>query len=269
MAERLKVRKPSEYETIDDYLMYLRHQAAYQFVFNHYSAQKRVIDLGCGTGYGTEFLANTGEFVVGVDRAGYALPLENQKDNLGFCVSDVTNLPFANSSFDIAVSFQVIEHIEKVNFFLNEAHRILSKDGVLILSTPNKKLRLFPLESPWNPYHVKEYNAIELKSMLEKYFSYVQILGLQATREIEQAEKRRIREVRYGRIRQFIINNLHKLPLGEQWVIVGQRFKRIIRFATQFLVGGIVHKYESRISGSKQIPYYKTYTVEDYWVSDV
>lgn len=225
MTERL-VRKPAEEETLDEYLMALRHLAAYNFVLSREPAAW-VLDLGCGSGYGTKILAETVP-TCGVDLSLKALLAIDRSQSLAhFATADGRMLPFAAGSFDLITSFQVIEHIVDVNQYLAEARRVLTQNGTLIISTPNRRLRLFPFERPHNPYHVTEYAPRSLRAVLKRHFASVEILGLQATPAILQLEHRRLRLNRYTRT----LHQIKSLPFGDfiifllrraKWAIVGR-----------------------------------------------
>lgn len=260
MAERL-VRKSEDQETIDDYLMYLRHLAAYQYSLSRVTSG-RVIDLGCGTGYGTELLAERAKLVIGLDQAGYTLPNTVQVANARFIAASVCKLPIANASFDLAISFQVIEHIKQVDSYLEEACRVLSKAGLMILSTPNRNLRLWPLERPWNPYHVKEYSPTQLRLLLQKYFATVNIYGLQATPEIEGAERRRLRDARYWYYRQLLLATINKLPLGEKSITMARQIKRLL-LPLKNRVNKTPEKTQPVVQSFRQ-----TYSGSDFWISE-
>lgn len=260
MAERL-LRKHESQETQDDYLMYLRHLAAYQFALSQIDLA-RVIDLGCGTGYGTELLGKRAKLVAGVDQAGYALPNATQGANTRFLATDVCKLPFADASFDLAVSFQVIEHIPAVNVYLREAQRVLSKNGLMILSTPNRNLRLWPLERPWNPYHVKEYSPTQLRLLLQKYFTIVYIYGLQAIPEIEMAERRRLRSARQWYFRNSVLEAISKLPSGGTGV-------KVVRTVKRFILPKAGRKSGStKMSEPTGKSFQQIYSSKDFWVSN-
>jgi len=77
-----------------------------------------------------------------------------------------------NDSFDMAVCFQVIEHIKKDTLFLDEIKRVLKPGGKLILTTPNIKMSLTR-----NPWHVREYTLEKISTLLKK-FNSVQIDGV-------------------------------------------------------------------------------------------
>jgi len=96
----------------------------------------------------------------------------------------------------VIISFQVIEHIDpsQTIAFLKEIKRVLKPCGKLLLTTPNKKIRLLPFQKPWNKYHKKEYSAKELRKILRQVFPNVLIMGLRGKEEIEKIELSRVRQ---------------------------------------------------------------------------
>jgi ubiquinone biosynthesis O-methyltransferase len=152
------------------------HMARYTFAAR-LARGKRVLDAGCGAGYGSAALAENAESVNGVDVALEAVAYARahyQAHNLAFQEASVTALPFADASFDLVVAFEVIEHLEDWRGFLREAARVLSPAGQLIVSTPNK---LYYTESRGvhgaNPFHVHEFEFAEFESALEEVFPHV------------------------------------------------------------------------------------------------
>jgi len=61
----------------------------------------------------------------------------NQDKNINFIQGDAQNLPFENSSFDIAVAVAIIEHLSKPEKMILECHRVLRRDGICIFTTPD------------------------------------------------------------------------------------------------------------------------------------
>jgi len=171
-------------------LIILRHQIVYQFATS-LANQLKVLDLGCGVGYGSLMLAQTAQSVIGLDISYLTLPTNNPSSNVNFSCSQSENLPLANNSVNLVVSLQVIEHIQNDKRYLTEINRVLTQGGCLLVSTPNKATRLYPFQQPTNPYHVREYNYYEFKKLLEQYFGRVEIKGLQASPEIMAIERRR------------------------------------------------------------------------------
>src|ERR1019366_3972712 len=152
------------------------HMARYHFAVR-LARGKRVLDAGCGAGYGSAELADVAESVTAIDiapeaveyaRAHYALP------NLAFEQASCIELPFADGAFDLVVAFEVIEHLENWRGFLQEVRRVLAPSGQLIVSTPN---RLYYTESRGphgaNPFHVHEFDFDEFTRELREFFPYV------------------------------------------------------------------------------------------------
>jgi len=183
-------------QTAEDYLVYLKHVALYEFVKPN-CAGKRVLDLGCGEGYGVAALASVARWVVAADYSFDAVMHACQKyarANAVFVVCDAQHLPFANDCFDTAISFEVIEHIPDVPRYLQEIKRIGVAHGQAIISTPNRLLRLLPFQKPWNRFHLREYDAPGLARTIGAVFSQVQILGITAIPAILEIEKQRVKQ---------------------------------------------------------------------------
>lgn len=198
-TERITV---DEYQSTEgDYLIYVLHSATYDFALP-YVAGKDVLDFGCGTGYGTARLAETAHRTTGVDIAPDAVAHARehyQRDDLEFATIgsiDVVDLPFGDDSFDVVVSFQVIEHVVAVDRYLAEIRRVLRPGGTFLCVTPDRTLRLFPRQRPWNEFHVTEYAPGELAELLRSRFADVELLGMTAGPQVLRAELRRYRRTR-------------------------------------------------------------------------
>lgn len=179
------------------YLIYLYHLATYKFASRSVIG-KKVLDFGCGSGYGTAFIADECSSIIGIDIARDAIEYASthySKPNLSFLVVDrieAASLPFDDQSFETVLSFQVIEHINGVNKYLSEINRVLVPGGVLILATPDRSQRLLPLQKPWNFWHVQEYSARSLDKLIRRYFKNVDVLKMGGTREIIDIEIKRV-----------------------------------------------------------------------------
>jgi 2-polyprenyl-3-methyl-5-hydroxy-6-metoxy-1,4-benzoquinol methylase len=151
------------------------HVARYHFAAR-LARHKKVIDLGCGTGYGTAELSETAESVVGVDVSDDAILEARQeftRPNLSFQTASVTELPFPDANFHLGVCFEVIEHLDDYRPLLAEARRVLVPGGQFIVSTPNS---LYYAESRKlhgpNPYHTREFTFAEFRAALAEYFDH-------------------------------------------------------------------------------------------------
>lgn len=172
-----------------------------------------ILDLACGTGFGSDILAQyTTGIVTGGDISNDAVKecTKNwNRPNLRFAVLDGTKLPYSNDYFDKLVSFETIEHTTQYGEMVKEFFRVLKPGGVAFISTPN-----FPVNSPsgtvTNPYHTQEFTYQELKELLEKVFPDVIITGQKYSR-YDNGKTNRV-----GKIVEwfFGIIGIRKLPYG-------------------------------------------------------
>lgn len=177
----------------DNSILLNRLKAAYFFA-RKYSSKKKILDIGCSDGYGSFILAKRGEHVVAFDKDKQTIKEAKEKHkagNLEFLVADANHIPWLNK-FDLVVSFQVIEHMKDVGLYLKKINKTLKKNGIVILSTPNRKLRLNDGQKPWNKFHITEYDQMGLIRLLERYFKTVKIYGLHSSERFMRIEKRRL-----------------------------------------------------------------------------
>jgi 2-polyprenyl-3-methyl-5-hydroxy-6-metoxy-1,4-benzoquinol methylase len=171
-----------------------RHLAAYRYAVT-LATGLRVLDAGCGDGFGTQILADVATDVVGLDRSGEAIAFCRstwRKPNLSFLEGDLTTPGSVSERFDLVLNFQVIEHIhiEDVEPFLSALRARLAPGGRLLLTTPNR-LRSFSD----NPYHVREYTAGELKTLLTCVFPRVTMRGMHGNAKVIEFDRTRERSV--------------------------------------------------------------------------
>ncbi|MGA2272693.1 MAG: methyltransferase domain-containing protein [Bryobacteraceae bacterium] len=152
------------------------HLARYAFAAR-LAHGKRVLDAGCGAGYGSAELAGQADSVTGADLAAEAVDFARAHygvPNLAFEQASCDRLPHPDACFDLVVAFEVIEHLEGWREFLLEARRVLAPGGQLIVSTPNK---LYYTESRGahglNPFHVHEFDFEGFRGALESVFPHV------------------------------------------------------------------------------------------------
>ncbi|NWL76803.1 hypothetical protein DM872_08080 [Pseudomonas taiwanensis] len=140
---------------------------------------KSVLDIACGEGYGSFVIASSAELVVGVDVSEDAIVHASRtyaKDNLTFKQGSASAIDYADETFDVVVSFETIEHLAEQSEMLAEVRRVLRKDGVLVISSPNRPV--YALESGGhNEFHVKELDLEELDELLRAQFPAVRYLG--------------------------------------------------------------------------------------------
>jgi SAM-dependent methyltransferase len=159
--------------------LWSEHVARYAYA-RRYTERKRVLDAGCGTGYGSAELALSAGTVTGLDISPDAIAFAQsnyQIPGLRFVVSSCTAMPFLANSFDLVVAFEVIEHLTGFREFLNECARVLTHSGLFIVSSPNKSYYAESrADAGPNPYHEHEFEPEEFLRELERVFQHVRIV---------------------------------------------------------------------------------------------
>ncbi len=148
---------------------YFEHLSRYHFA-RAFVEGKRLLDAGCGDGYGAALLAESASEVVGIDISREVIEAASsqyKRANLKYRAMDVESISFEKGSFDAAVCFEVFEHVRHPEKLLEGLRKILASDGVLIISTPNGAL--IKSGKP-NPFHVKEYTRDEFDIILVNHF---------------------------------------------------------------------------------------------------
>ena len=133
--------------TGERYLPEVAGQVALEHVHRYLCARaycqgKAVLDVASGEGYGSALLAVTAERVIGVDLAAEAVAhaqARYRRPNLEFRQGSCIAIPLPDASFDVVVSFETIEHIDQHEAMLAEIKRVLKPDGLLIISSPEKR----------------------------------------------------------------------------------------------------------------------------------
>ncbi|MBN1830334.1 MAG: methyltransferase domain-containing protein [Deltaproteobacteria bacterium] len=164
---------------LDESMIHYEHLHRYAFA-RTFAAGKDVLDVACGEGYGSAMLAETASSVLGLDIDGEAVIHASAsyiQDNLAFIEGAMTAAPIREERlFDVIVCFEALEHIDDHEAFMKEAARLLKPEGVLIVSTPNKKV-YSDGPSYSNPYHLRELYLEEFKELLSRYFSQAHFFG--------------------------------------------------------------------------------------------
>jgi 2-polyprenyl-3-methyl-5-hydroxy-6-metoxy-1,4-benzoquinol methylase len=153
-------------------LIETEHLARYRFASGAV-AGKRVLDAGCGWGYGANMLALAdAESVVGIDISESVIESARAAAEpvVELIVGNILELPFDDGEFDVVVCFELIAHVEQQQELLDELRRVLATDGLLLISTPNDEVY-----GRRNPHHKHQFNPAEFRSTLEDRFANVAI----------------------------------------------------------------------------------------------
>ena len=167
-----------------------RHLAVYEWIGARVIG-RRVLDMACGEGYGSEVLWRSAASVVGVDanpEAHEHARLRYPRQNLRF-ERGLVETYGEPGTFDAVVFLQTIEHVQDPVAVLEHFAELLAPGCVAFVSTPNLLTLAVPgADKSDNPWHVKEYRAGEFRPLCESVFGTVELLGLFHARRLRLHE---------------------------------------------------------------------------------
>ncbi|MDP2808327.1 MAG: methyltransferase domain-containing protein [bacterium] len=160
-------------------MLEMAHRARYQFAEGRCQG-KSVLDFGCGAGYGSQMLSRLASKVLGIDISREAVEFAQnnyQGLNLSYSTGDINSLLSRADRFEVAVCFEVIEHLEEPGRFLSSLASVMTDSGQLVISTPNGK-------DEQNPYHHHGWDAEGFSAFLSSDFKDIKLYGQGASQEI-------------------------------------------------------------------------------------
>jgi glycosyltransferase involved in cell wall biosynthesis/2-polyprenyl-3-methyl-5-hydroxy-6-metoxy-1,4-benzoquinol methylase len=193
---------PSTWSEIAEYEHFPRYEFACRF-----ATGLKVLDFGCGTGYGTAMLAAQAESALGVDIDATALEWAgrfHRLPNLSFQCNGDFLACFEDQAFDMVTCFEMIEHVSEPDQdrAIQALARVLRPQGLLLISTPNPDITdLYGA----NPYHLRERTRKEFLDLLTASFRSVQLLDQYALAGVFFSKDPQL----------FALQSLHGGPLSE------------------------------------------------------
>lgn len=163
-----------------------------------YIWKPKMVDVGCGSGVGSNILSQEGDFVWGIDKNEFSLEFAKEcftrekngiyySSQLTFDKFDIINDSRDTMKFDVVVAIEVIEHVYDTDKFLKGLIRFTKRDkgGVIknqeatefFISSPNRNFRKIRKDRPNNEFHVREWTSQELLELLRTYFEEVEIMN--------------------------------------------------------------------------------------------
>ena len=100
-----------------------------------------MLDVGCGAGFLSNYLAREGFAVTGIDASAASIDVATRHDHsrtARYLVGDAESLPFETSSFDVVCAMDFLEHVERPAAVVAEVARVLKPGGVFFFHTFNR-----------------------------------------------------------------------------------------------------------------------------------
>ena len=159
------------------------HVARYDFA-KKYTSEMTVLDVGCADGFGVSMMVQNAKKVVGIDNDKTLIVCAKEKykslKNAEFIIGDARRLPFPDNSFDVAVSFEIIEHLINQKNFLLELNRVVKRGGTVIISTPdhnaNQKIGIYQPRHEGHG-HPSELTFEQFFYLMNQYFDHLEFYG--------------------------------------------------------------------------------------------
>jgi 2-polyprenyl-3-methyl-5-hydroxy-6-metoxy-1,4-benzoquinol methylase len=168
---------------------FVNHLKVYQFA-SQFCGAKKILDVGCGTGYGTAFLAESGLSAVGIDLSRQAIRYAQRRYksfNLEFLRMSAESLEFPDRAFDFVLSTENFEHLRDQRGNIRQMSRVLTEEGMLLLATPNPEMFV----RVNNRYHTHEFAYSELVEILQEHFGEYLVCENQLAPTTEEGQRTR------------------------------------------------------------------------------
>ena len=183
----------------------LHHRLLSAYVFAEKYINGDVLELGCGEGRGIDIILKKSKSFTAIDKISEVterLSIKYPKEK--FISSSFPPLiNIEDNSFDTIVTFQVIEHINNDNLFVEEIYRILRPGGKALISTPNIEMTLTR-----NPWHIREYTSRQLQDLTSKFFKKITMKGIAGNDKIKKYYEENKKSV--SKFKRLDILNLEK-----------------------------------------------------------
>jgi len=124
---------------------------------------KKVLEVGCATGYISEKLKENGCKVVGIeiDKKAGKLAKKFCKDVIISDVESLKNIPYKKNYFDVILFGDVLEHLKNPLNVLKNLRRYLKNNGYIVISVPNIAFWLIRLRLFFGKFDYKDYGIMD------------------------------------------------------------------------------------------------------------
>ena len=143
-----------------------------------YKSAGKLLDVGCALGAFLNVAKNQGYSAQGCDVADFTVKHCSAYFDVKKC--SITNLAYADSSFDVITVFDVIEHIQETALAFEELRRVAKKDGLIVFAVPvydgvaGRIVRVIDKD----PTHINKWSRFEWLSILHENFRVLEWQGI-------------------------------------------------------------------------------------------
>ena len=176
----------------------------------------KILEIGCGIGSVVFELSQAGYDIIGTDISSEAIEYGQKKyGDIHLDVQPAEALPYKDESFDIVLSFDLFEHIAKIDKHVSEVNRVLCTSGYYLFQTPNKFSNtifetIYHKSLKWRRAHPSLHTPGQLKRRLIKHGFEIQFVKMNPVNEFTLNKLRK----RFGRLSNiFKYVNISKLPI--------------------------------------------------------
>ena len=124
----------------------------------------KILNIGCSTGRSSEYLSEFGE-VTSIEYDDFCCVFAREKTGLEIIHGSITELPFAEKTFDLVCAFDVVEHVEDHQLAVNEMKRVAKENAIIFITVP-------AFMSLWSHHdeinqHFRRYKKKEIETLFE------------------------------------------------------------------------------------------------------
>lgn len=170
-----------------DTFIKLEHLGRYLFACDYlkeHTITENVLDIACGTGYGSFLLSKRIKNVVGIDKNIEEVAPQYKKDNIKFIKEDIDKVDLT-STYQAIICFETLEHVNNPNRLLKQISKSLTSKGFFLLSVPNAKYeKLDENGNNLDIYHKTIFKLDDLLDQLKNDFKIIDVLGQSKINEI-------------------------------------------------------------------------------------
>lgn len=199
-----------------------------------------VLEVGCGEGRGISWMMDKVKSFTALDKIEEALiKLREKYPQAKFISGNIPPFNAPSDSYDVVVSFQVIEHIKDDAAYLREIHRVLKPGGLALITTPNR-----PLSLSRNPWHEREYTGAELLALAKTIFPAAAMKGIAGNEKVmtyHETNRKSVQRI----MRWDILDLQHRLPaavLRVPYEFMNRMNRKKLKSGNNDLVMGITHE---------------------------